>query len=58
MDVSEPFQLTIEDIKRASLNRSDIGSWCILVQGCYHLFGSESQARFAYGKFLQGVAVR
>ena len=58
MDVSEPFQLTVDDVKRASLGDADIGSWCVVVAGCYHLFGSEDQARFAYRKYLQGVLVR
>lgn len=58
MSISEPFQLTMDDIIRASLDPSDVGSWCILVSDCYHLFGSEHQAKFAYKKYLQGVMVR
>ena len=58
MCVSKPFQLTPKDIKQASLKPSDVGLWCVLVKGCYHLFGSESQARFAYEKFTAGVMVR
>jgi len=58
MNVSEPFKLSIEDVRKASLKASDIGTWCVVVSGCYHLFGSEKQARFAYAKYLEGVVVR
>ena len=58
MSVSGPFQLTEEDVSRAALNTADIGLWCIVVKGCYHLFNSEHQARFAHAKFVAGEMVR
>ena len=54
----EPFQLTEPDIRRAGLKETDIGMWCLLLDGCYHLFETESQVRRAYRMSLQGLAVR
>lgn len=58
MTISEPFQLSDQDVRQASLEASDIGTWCVIVSGCYHLFGSEEQARSAYEKYRNGVLVR
>lgn len=58
MDISEPFKLKADDVLRASLKASDIGTWCVIVSGCFHLFGNEKQARLAHEKFSKGVLVR
>jgi hypothetical protein len=58
MDCVAPFQLTDKDIRRADLLPSDIGTWCLIVNGCYHLFASEALAKKAYAKLLEGIAVR
>ena len=58
MSVSNPFRLTSEDVRRADLAPSDIGLWCVIVGGCYHLFHSESSARKAYDMILSGAPVR
>lgn len=58
MSVSEPFQLSQEDVLRAGLEPGDVGAWCVLVTGCYHLLDSEAGARRAYSMFLEGNMVR
>ena len=58
MSVSNPFRLTSEDVRRADLGPSDIGLWCVIEGGCYHLFHSESAARKAYVMILSGASVR
>lgn len=55
---SEPFQLTEPDIRRAGLDESDIGTWCLILDGCCHLFETEAKARRAYRMSLQDPAVR
>jgi len=55
---SQPLKLQAEDVRIASLKESDIGSWRVIVSGCYHLFSNEKQARMAYEKFSKGVLVR
>ena len=58
MSVSDPFRLTSEDVRRAGLEPGDVGAWCVLVAGCYHLFSNEMAARWAYAKMLDGELVR
>lgn len=58
MSVSAPFCLTLEDVQRAELKLSDVGYWCVQVEGCYHLFDSERAANRAYKMMLEGQFVR
>lgn len=58
MSKTEPFQLTHADVQRAGLAANDVGMWCLIVDGAYHLFGSETQARRAHAMMLQGQFVR
>ena len=58
MSVSTPFCLTLEDVQRAELKLSDVGSWCVCVKGCYHLFDSEMAANRTYKMMLEGQFVR
>jgi len=58
MRISDPFRLTSEDVRRARLERGDVGAWCVIVAGCYHLFTSEAAARWAHSKMLDGELVR
>ena len=58
MTSSGPFKLTDPMVREAGLQPEDVGAWCLLVEGCYHLFSSEHQAVRAYEKLLQGVDVR
>lgn len=58
MKLSSPFKLTLADIRSADLEPSDIGSWCIKVDCCYHIFQSEALATIAYDKMVEGVFVR
>lgn len=58
MDTKAPFQLSESDIHRADLLPSDVGMWCLVVDGCYHLFASEELAQKAHDKQLEGIAVR
>ncbi|MEM6900958.1 MAG: hypothetical protein AAF583_14470 [Pseudomonadota bacterium] len=54
---SEPFKLTEPDIRRAGLNETDIGSWCLILEGCYHVFQTEAQVLRPYRMSLEGLAV-
>ena len=58
MRTSGPFKLTIQIVREAGLLPEDIGSWCVAVDGCYHVFSSEHLAIRAYEKLLQGIEVR
>ena len=58
MASSVPFQLTEDDVRRGQLESEDVGSWCLLVRGCYHLFSNETLARRAYDMLLEGEMVR
>lgn len=58
MSISNPFRLTSEDVARAGLAPGDVGLWCVLVTGCYHLFNSENAARRAHAMMLNGQMVR
>lgn len=58
MSVSNPFRLSEEDVVRADLSPGDIGLWCVIVTGCYHLFESEASARRAHAMILSGKMVR
>ncbi|MEM9179134.1 MAG: hypothetical protein AAGA89_05460 [Pseudomonadota bacterium] len=53
-----PFKLTEDAVRDAGLRSEDIGYWCLLVDGCYHLFDREDQALQAYEKLKHGVLVR
>jgi len=53
-----PFKLTEETVRDAGLRPDDVGYWCLLVDGCYHLFEREDQALQAYEKLKYGVLVR
>jgi len=53
-----PFKLTEETVRNAGLRSEDVGYWCLLVDGCYHLFEREDQALQAYEKLMHGVLVR
>lgn len=53
-----PFRLTADIVCEAKLDQTDVGLWCLLVDGCYHLFNTEQQALSAYEKLLSGVLVR
>lgn len=58
MKPSAPFQISIEDVERSSLDAEDVGLWAILVTGCYHLFETKGAARRCYRLLLGGVTVR
>lgn len=53
-----PFKLTEETVRNAGLRPDDVGYWCLLIDGCYHLFDREDQALQAYEKLKLGVLVR
>lgn len=58
MTVSDPFEITIEDLKRAQLDAGALGMWCVIVDGCYHLFQGEAHARKARDMMDRGAMVR
>lgn len=58
MSVSSPFQITLEDVRRAGLQVGDVGMWCVRVEGCYHLFETEVLASRAHNMILRGQMVR
>lgn len=58
MTNSAPFKLTLADVRQAGLQPGDVGLWCFMERGCYHLFESETQAKRAYDLMLKGELVR
>lgn len=58
MVATGPFMLTEDDVRRAGLQRGDIGAWCFVYDNCFHLFDCEASARRAYELFLKGHVVR
>lgn len=58
MSIIEPFQITPETVRRAGLERADVHQWCLVVDGCYHLFDTETAARRAYAMLPEGEFVR
>ena len=58
MDSRTPFEVSETDIREADLLPSDLGMWCLIVDGCYHLFATEEQAQKARAKLLEGGTVR
>lgn len=58
MNLSEPFEIKTEDLKRAQLDRSALGMWCVIADGCYHLFQGEANARKARDMMARGAMVR
>lgn len=58
MNVSEPFEIKVEDLERAQLDISALGMWCVIVDGCYHLFQGEAHARKAREMVDRGAIVR
>jgi len=43
--ISAPFQVTEAHVYASStLTYRDIGKWALMIQGCYHFFGSYSDA--------------
>lgn len=58
MSSNGPFQLTLEMVREADLMPGDVGAWCLLLDGCYHLFANKEQAERAHRQLLRGVHVR
>ena len=54
LTVSYPFQLSQQDIDYSdSLEQSDLGTWVLLVNGCYQFFESEQSALNARKELLR-----
>lgn len=58
MKLTGPFQDTRDIVLGAGLLLDDVGYWCLLVDGCYHLFSYEQQAIRAHESLLRGIHVR
>lgn len=42
------FIVTQQDVDSSSLDSTDIGRWAFIVQGCWQLFDTESEAQSTY----------
>ena len=42
------YQVTLDHIGRLGITKRDVGKWCVLVQGCTHLFRKYDDAKECY----------
>lgn len=42
---SAPFVVNERDTEYSTLDTTDVGKWCVLVRGCYHVFETEQDAQ-------------